>query len=76
MIKDIIREEVNKYVRSKCMIKEYKNPNDSETVRVCADMMENLYNSIIENGMSKREITVVDIGKVVKELRHIQKMMS
>ena len=34
----IIKEEVNKYIGSKCMIKEYKNPNDAETVRVCGDI--------------------------------------
>ena len=38
-IKRIINEEITKYISEKCMIKEFKNPNDAETVRVCGDML-------------------------------------
>ena len=58
------------------MIKEYKNPNDSETVRVCGDMLQQLYDSIINNGCSKHEITVETMGKIIGELRRLEEMMK
>lgn len=75
-ISKIIQEEITKYISDKCMLKEYKNPNDAETVRVCGDMLEQLYNSIIENGCSKREITVEMMGNIIGELRHLEQMMK
>lgn len=75
-ISKIIQEEITKYISGKCMLKEYKNPNDAETVRVCGDMLEQLYNSIIENGCSKREITVEMMGNIIGELRHLEQMMK
>ena len=58
------------------MLNEYKNPKDSETVRACGDMLESLYNNIIANGMSKREITVETMHRIVVELRHLEEMMK
>lgn len=75
-ISKIIQEEITKYISGKCMLKEYKNPNDAETVRVCGDMLEQLYNSIIENGCSKREITVEMMGNIIGELRRLEQMMK
>ena len=75
-ISKIIQEEITKYISDKCMLKEYRNPNDAETVRVCGDMLEQLYNSIIENGCSKREITVEMMGNIIGELRHLEQMMK
>ena len=71
----IISEEITKYISGKCMIKEYKNPNDAETVRVCGDTLEQLYNRILQNGCSKREITMELLAKVIKEIRHIEQVM-
>jgi hypothetical protein len=72
----IIIDEITNYINSKCMIKEYKNPNDSETVRVCGDMLQQLYDSIINNGCSKHEITVETMGKIIGELRRLEEMMK
>lgn len=72
-MKDIISEVVNNYLKSKCMLKEYKNPNDSETIRVCTDMLENIYNRIISNGGSKNEYSIEKLGKIIVELRKMQK---
>ena len=38
-ISRIINEEIKKYISGKCMIREFKNPNDAETVRACGDML-------------------------------------
>ena len=74
-INRIISEEITKYLSDKCMLKEYKNPNDAETVRVCGDTLEQLYNRILQNGCSKREITMELLAKVIKEIRHIEQVM-
>ena len=75
-MKDIINEVINEYIGSKEMLKEYKNPNDSETVRVCADQLEGLYNQILGDGVSRHEVTIEKLGSIVKELRKLQQMMS
>jgi hypothetical protein len=75
MKRDIISEVINNYINSKCMLKEYKNPNDAETVRVCADNLQQLYDRIIAQGSSKREITVEVMSKIIGELRHLEEMM-
>ena len=75
-MKDIINEVINEYIGSKKMLKEYKNPNDSETVRVCADQLEGLYNQILGDGISRHEVTIEKLGSIVMELRKLQQMMS
>lgn len=78
ILDNIITEVINGYVesKSKCnMLKEYKNPEDSETIRVCADQLEALYNNIIKNGISKREITVKTLGEIIKQLRALEMEM-
>ena len=75
-MKDIINEVINEYIVSKEMLKEYKNPNDSETVRVCADQLESLYNQILGGGVSRHEVTIEKLGGIIKELRKLQQMMS
>ena len=74
-INDAISEEIKKYISEKCMLREYKNPNDAETVRVCGDTLEQLYNRILQNGCSKREITIEIMAKIIGELRHLEQMM-
>ena len=76
MSKDIISEVINNYINSKCMLKEFKNPKDAETVRVCADMLQQMYDRIISQGSSKHEITVEIMQKIIGELRHLEEMMK
>jgi hypothetical protein len=71
----IIKEEVNKYIGSKCMIKEFKNPKDAETVRVCGDTLEQLYQRILGEGCSKREITMEMLAKIISDIRHLEQVM-
>ena len=75
MRKDIISEVINKYIENKCMLKEYRNPNDADIVRQCGDILQQLYNNTVGNGMSKREITVEVMARIIGELRHLEKMM-
>lgn len=72
---NIITEIINDYVKSKCMLREYKNPNDAETVRVCGDTLQQMYDRIIQQGSSKREITVEYLQKIIGEIRHLEEMM-
>lgn len=76
MSKDIISEVINNYINSKCMLREYKNPNDAETVRVCGDMLEQLYNRVIGDGCSKREITVELMYKIIGDIRRLEQMLK
>lgn len=73
--RDIISEVINNYIESKCMLREYKNPNDADTVRSCGDMLQQLYNNLLQNGCSKREITIEVMAKIIGELRHLEEMM-
>ena len=72
----IIIDEITNYINSKCMIREYKNPKDCESVRVCGDMLQQLYDNIISNGCSSHEITVEMMGKIIGELRRLENMMK
>ena len=75
-VSKIVKEAINKYISEECkMLKEFKNPKDAETVRVCGDMLQNLHDSLVENGVSKREVTVVTMSKIIGELRHLEEMM-
>jgi len=76
VMKDLITEVINDYLKQQTMLKEYKNPKDSETLRVCAEMLENIYNGIISNGGSRNEITTQRLGNVIAELRKIEKAME
>ena len=73
---NIISEEIKKVIGEKCMIREYKNPKDAETVRVCGDTLEQMYNRIIDNGCSRREITVELLSKVIKEIRYLEQIIK
>ena len=74
-INRIISEEIIKYLSDKCMLKEYKNPNDAETVRVCGDTLEQLYQRIVGGGMSKREATMELLAKIISDIRRLEQVM-
>ena len=73
MVNQIVSEVLEKYIGDKCMLKEYKNPKDSDTIRVCADTLEQLYKDIIYRGTSKHECNVVQLGEIIHKLRKIEK---
>jgi hypothetical protein len=72
----IISEEINKCINSKCMLREYKNPRDAETVRACRNMLQNLYNNSINNGMSRHEITMENMAKIISDLERLEQVMD
>jgi hypothetical protein len=71
----IIKECINSVIGKK-MLREYKDPNDAQIVRTCADTLQELHDRVVTNGMSKREITVEHIQEIVNALRNLEKMMS
>ena len=75
-INRIISEEITKYISDKCMLKEYKNPNDAETVRVCGDTLEQLYQRIVGGGFSRREITMEMLAKIISDIRRLEQVMK
>ena len=75
-ISNIISEEIRKVIGGKRMLREYKNPKDAETVRVCGDTLEQLYSRIISDGCSRREITMETMEKIIGDIRHLEQMMK
>lgn len=52
-----------------------RNPKDGEIVRYCANILENLYDSIITNNseISRHESTMVMLQGIILKLRKLQK---
>lgn len=74
-INGIISEEITKYINSKCMLREYKDPNSADTVRACGDKLEELHYNLIKSGCSKREITIETMARIIAEIRRLEQMM-
>lgn len=51
-----------------------RNPKDGEVVRYCANILENLYDSIINNNseISRHESTMVMLQGIIIKLRRLQ----
>lgn len=51
-----------------------RNPKDGEIVRYCANILENLYDSIINNNseISRHESTMVMLQGIIIKLRRLQ----
>lgn len=75
-MKDIISEVINDYVYNKKILKEYKNPEDSKTLMVCGNILQDMYDRIIENGASKNEYTIEKLGEIISEIRKLQVKFS
>jgi len=75
-MKDIISEVINDYVYNKKILKEYKNPEDSKTLMVCGNILQDMYDRIIENGGSKNEYAIEKLGKIISEIRKLQVKFS
>jgi hypothetical protein len=75
-MKDIISEVINDYVYNKKILKEYKNPEDSKTLIVCGNILQDMYDRIIENGGSKNEYAIEKLGEIISEIRKLQVKFS
>lgn len=72
---NIVTNVINNYIKENCMLKEYKNPKDAETLRVCVDMLQAMYKNIIANGTSTHEITMEKLSNIIHEIEKLEKMM-
>jgi hypothetical protein len=75
-MKDIISEVIHNYIANKKMLKEYKNQVDSKTLMVCANMLQDMYDKIIESGTSKNEYTIEKLHMIIGEIRKLGKQFS
>ena len=75
-MKDIISEVINNYISNKKMLKEYKNPEDSKTLMVCGNILQDMYDRIIEGGTSRNEYTIEKLGRIIKEIRKLQEQFT
>lgn len=74
--KRIIRECINSVIRDKKMLNEYKSPKCCEVIGSCIDQLQGLHDEIVNNGVSKHEITVEDLQKAIEMLKKVYKMMQ
>jgi hypothetical protein len=75
-MKDIISEVIHNYISNKKMLKEYKNPEDSKTLMVCGNILQDMYDRIIEGGASRNEYTIEKLGRIIKEIRKLQEQFT
>lgn len=75
-MKDIISEVIDNYISNKKMLKEYKNPEDSKTLMVCGNILQDMYDRIIEGGTSRNEYTIEKLGRIIKEIRKLQEQFT
>ena len=75
-MKDIISEVIHNYINNKNMLMEYKNPEDSKTLMVCGNMLQDMYDKILQNGVSKNEFTIERLRAVINEIRKLEKHFS
>lgn len=75
-MKDIISEVIHNYINNKNMLMEYKNPEDSKTLMVCGNMLQDMYDKILQNGVSKNEFTIERLRAVINEIRKLEKLFS
>ena len=75
-MKDIISEVIHNYINNKNMLMEYKNPEDSKTLMVCGNMLQDMYDKILQNGASKNEFTIERLRAVINEIRKLEKLFS
>ena len=58
------------------MLNEYKNQEDCETIRQYADGLQQMHDRIVKGGLSRHEITMVNLEKIIKDLRSLEHQMS
>lgn len=75
-MKDIISEVIHNYISNKKMLKEYKNPEDSKTLMVCGNILQDMYDRIIEGGASRNEYTIEKLGRIINEIRKLQEQFT
>ena len=74
----IVKEVINNYINENCKrIDEFRNPVNAHEIGVYANNLENMRNNIMNNnGVSRNEITMVKLNKIIMDLRSLEQMMS
>ena len=69
-MKDIVAEVINNYLNSKCMVNEnfYWGEGDVRAMRNCKQTLTDVYNRILENGLSKNVYVVQQLGDIINRL--------
>ena len=69
-MKDIITETINDYLNSKCMINEnfYWSEGDARVMRNCKQTLTDVYNRILNNGLTKNVYVVQQLGDIINRL--------
>ncbi len=69
-MKDIITEVINDYLNSKCMINEnfYWGEGDARAMRNCKKTLTDVYNRILNNGLTKNVYVVQQLGDIINRL--------
>jgi len=69
-MKDIITEVINDYLNSKRMINEnfYWGESDIKIMRNCKQSLTEVYNRMLENGLTKNVFVVQQLGDIINRL--------
>ena len=69
-MKDIITEVINEYLNSKCMVNEnfYWGKGDARVMRNCKQTLTDVYNRILNNGLTKNVYVVQQLGDIINRL--------
>ena len=69
-MKNIITEVINDYLKSKCMINEnfYWGEGDLRAMRNCKKTLSEVYDRMLENGLTKNVFVVQQLGDIINRL--------
>ena len=69
-MKDIITEVINDYLNSKRMINEnfYWGEGDARAMRNCKQTLTDVYNRMLQNGLTKNVYVVEQLGDIIHRL--------
>ena len=69
-MENIITEVINDYLKSKCMINEnfYWGEGDLKAMRNCKKTLSEVYDRMLENGLTKNVFVVQQLGDIINRL--------
>ena len=70
MVDKIINEVINNYVGSREMANNnfYWSDTDLRTINRCKDALSNIYNHMLEHGLSKNVFIVEQLGDIINRI--------
>ena len=70
-IKEMIMETIKYSINEEIALN-----NEANNIYDITQALENVYNRIISKGVSKNEVTVMKVGKMIQDLKNIQRYWS